>query len=58
MAQETNAVMDSLQMTLTDKDSSLTEELYSVRIERANLCADLDEMTELLPQMKDDIEKS
>lgn len=46
------------QNTLTDKVTSVTEELSSVNVERANFRVDLDEITELEQWMKDDVGKS
>lgn len=48
----------SQEKTLTDKVSSLTEELSSIRVKRANLKSDLNEMTALVQQMKNDVERS
>lgn len=42
----------------TNKVSSLTEEMLSARVERANLKLDLDEMTVLVQRMKGDAGKS
>lgn len=58
MAQETVAVLDSHQKRLKDKVCFQREELSSVRVESANLWADLDAMTALVQRMKDDIGKS
>lgn len=44
--------------TLTDKVSSLTEKPSSARDEGSNLCEDLNEVTALALQMKDDAGKS
>lgn len=57
-AQETIAVSGSREKTLEVKVSSLTEELSSVGVVPANLRADLDEMTTLVQQMKEDVGKS
>lgn len=45
---ETIAVSDSEQETLNDKVSSLKKELSSIRVGRANLTVDIDDMTALV----------
>lgn len=47
-SQETVAVSDSQQKSLTDKVSSLTKELSSIRVECVNVRVDLDEITALV----------
>lgn len=56
--QETAAVSESQQMTLTDKVSSLTKELSTVRVERANVMADLNKMAPLVLRMKENVRKA
>lgn len=57
-SQETGAVSVSDGKTFTVKGWSFTEELWSVRVQRANLLADLDDMTALVEPRKNDIGKS
>lgn len=47
-AQEAVAVSNSQKTSLTEKVTSLTKERMSIRVERANLKPDLDEMTALV----------
>lgn len=49
---------ESQQTTLTDRIASLIEELSSIRVDRANLKADLDERAGLVQRLKDDVGKS
>lgn len=48
----------SREKTSTEKVSSLTEELSTVRVERFNLRTDSDEMTTVVRRMRKDFEKS
>lgn len=57
-SQKTVAASDVREKALSDKVTSLTEELLSVRVEHANLRADLGEMTDQNQHMKEDVEKS
>lgn len=57
-AQKTVAVSDSQQELLADKVSSMTEELSSMRLGRANIKAVLDEIKSLVQRMKDNIKAS
>lgn len=49
---------DSHQKSLRDEILFLTEKLSSIRVERANLRADSDEMTALMNRTNDDVVKS
>lgn len=56
--QETAAVSKAQQKPSTETISSLTDELSSIRVDRANLMAAMDEITALVQRMKDDVERS
>lgn len=57
-AWETITLSNSFEKALTERFSSLTEDLSSVRVERLNLRADSDEMTALVQQMEKNVGKS
>lgn len=57
-AQENVSVSHSHQKTSTDEDSSLTEELLSVCVKRANLRADLDDITAPMGRTKNAVGRS
>lgn len=57
-SQETIVLSDSRDMTLTEKFSSLTDEMPSVRVKYANLRSDLYEKTALMQRMRRMLENS
>lgn len=52
------SVSNSHQNTLTKKPSSLTEELSSIPVERAKVCAHVNGFTARLQRMKEDVGNS
>lgn len=57
-APETISVSESQQKSSTDKFSSLTEELSSIRVKRVNLTLELEKMMALVQRTKDDVKMS
>lgn len=49
---------DSVEKGLTEKGSSVTENLWSVRVENANRCSDLNAKTALWQHMKEEMRRS
>lgn len=54
-AQKIIAVSGSCKKTLTERVLSLKEEMSSMRFERGNFCADIDETTTLVQLMKKNV---